>query len=131
MLSTAIVSLLILSLFYSFYEEKMLDLVNGITENNRYLAIFMVTILDSAHYLGCFVGGSNMHILIATLGASHSDVAARLGDLIHQMTGGMFTLLTVIKHETGRGAERRLRPGRDWRPSEQRVGAFLARRSGA
>jgi hypothetical protein len=45
MLSITIMSLLILSLFYLFYEEKMLDLVNGITRNNRYLAIFMVTIL--------------------------------------------------------------------------------------
>lgn len=45
MLSIAIVSLLILSLFYRFYQEKILDLVNGISENNRNLAIFMVTIL--------------------------------------------------------------------------------------
>jgi nucleotide-binding universal stress UspA family protein len=41
-----------------------------------------------------------MRILIATGGAAHSDVAVRLGDLIHQMTGGALTILTVIKHES-------------------------------
>ena len=45
MLSITIVSLFILALFYRFFQEKMLDLVNGITGNNRNLAIFMVTIL--------------------------------------------------------------------------------------
>ena len=45
MLSIAIVSFIILALFYGPYQEKTLDLVNGITENNRNLAIFMGTIL--------------------------------------------------------------------------------------
>jgi Na+/phosphate symporter len=45
MLSITIVSLFILALFYRFYQEKMLELVNVITGNNRNLAIFMVTIL--------------------------------------------------------------------------------------
>ncbi|MAU00723.1 MAG: hypothetical protein CL608_26560 [Anaerolineaceae bacterium] len=45
MLSITIVSFIILAVFYNIYQEKMLDLVNGITENNRKLAIFMVTIL--------------------------------------------------------------------------------------
>ena len=45
MLSIAIVSFIILALFYGPYQEKMLNLVNGITENNRNLAIFMGTIL--------------------------------------------------------------------------------------
>jgi nucleotide-binding universal stress UspA family protein len=43
-----------------------------------------------------------MHILIATGGAAHSDVAVRFGGLIHQTTGGTLTLITVIKHETER-----------------------------
>jgi nucleotide-binding universal stress UspA family protein len=43
-----------------------------------------------------------MRILIATGGASHSDVAVRLGGILHQKTGGTITLLTVIKHETER-----------------------------
>jgi nucleotide-binding universal stress UspA family protein len=43
-----------------------------------------------------------MRILIATGGAVHSDVAVRLGGLIHQKTGGTLTLITVIKHETER-----------------------------
>lgn len=41
-----------------------------------------------------------MRILIATGGAAHSDVALRFGDLIHQMTGGTLTILTVIRHDT-------------------------------
>lgn len=45
MLSIAIVSFIILALFYGPYQEKMLDFVNSITENNRNLAIFMGTIL--------------------------------------------------------------------------------------
>ncbi len=45
MLSITIVSLIILALFYRFYQEKMLEMVNGISGNNRNLAIFMVTIL--------------------------------------------------------------------------------------
>lgn len=45
MLSITIVSLFILALFFGRYQERMLDLVNGITGNSRYLAIFMVTIL--------------------------------------------------------------------------------------
>lgn len=45
MLSILIVSLVILALFFNIYQEKMLDLVNGITENNRNLTIFMVMIL--------------------------------------------------------------------------------------
>jgi hypothetical protein len=45
MLSITIVSLFILVLFYRRYQEKMLELVNGITRNNRNLAIFMVIIL--------------------------------------------------------------------------------------
>lgn len=45
MVSITIVSFFILGFFYRFYRGKMLDLVNGITENNRNLAIFMVTIL--------------------------------------------------------------------------------------
>ncbi|MEZ4590974.1 MAG: hypothetical protein R3D55_07500 [Chloroflexota bacterium] len=45
MLSITIVSFLILTLFYRIYQEKLLDLVNGISENNRNLAIFMGTIL--------------------------------------------------------------------------------------
>lgn len=45
MLSITIVSLFVLVFFYRIYQEKMLDLVNGISGNNRNLAIFMVTIL--------------------------------------------------------------------------------------
>lgn len=45
MLSITIVSLFILAFFYRLYQEKMLELVNGISGNNRNLAIFMVTIL--------------------------------------------------------------------------------------
>jgi Na+/phosphate symporter len=45
MLSITIVSLIVLALFYRLYQEKMLELVNVITRNNRNLAIFMVTIL--------------------------------------------------------------------------------------
>ena len=45
MLSISIVSFLILALFYDYFQEKMLDLVNGITANNRNLAIFMSVIL--------------------------------------------------------------------------------------
>lgn len=45
MLSITIVSLFVLAFFYRIYQEKMLDLVNGISGNNRNLAIFMVTIL--------------------------------------------------------------------------------------
>jgi Na+/phosphate symporter len=45
MLSIAIVSFIILTLFYRTYQEKLLDLVNGISENNRSLAIFMGVIL--------------------------------------------------------------------------------------
>ena len=45
MLSIAIVSFVILAVFYETFQEKTLDLVNNITENNRNLAIFMVTIL--------------------------------------------------------------------------------------
>jgi sodium-dependent phosphate cotransporter len=45
MLSIMIVSMVILALVYGFYQEKILDLVDGITGNNRNLAIFMVTIL--------------------------------------------------------------------------------------
>ncbi|HEX6386835.1 MAG TPA: hypothetical protein VF177_19390 [Anaerolineae bacterium] len=45
MLSITIVSLIILALFYGFYEEAMLNLVSKITANNRNLAIFMMTIL--------------------------------------------------------------------------------------
>ena len=45
MLSITIVSFVILAFFYKLYQEKMLDIVNGITENTRILAIFMVTIL--------------------------------------------------------------------------------------
>jgi solute carrier family 34 (sodium-dependent phosphate cotransporter) len=45
MLSITIVSFVILALFYRVFQEKTLDLVNGISENNRNLAIFMVTIL--------------------------------------------------------------------------------------
>lgn len=45
MLSITIVSLVILALFYRFYQEKMLALVNGISENNRTLAVFMIVIL--------------------------------------------------------------------------------------
>ena len=45
MVSITIVSLVILALFYQIFQEKMLDLVDIITENNRNLAIFMVTIL--------------------------------------------------------------------------------------
>ncbi|MBK8899771.1 MAG: hypothetical protein IPM53_01185 [Anaerolineaceae bacterium] len=45
MLSIAVVSFIILALFYSPYQEKMLDFVNSITENNRNLAIFMGLIL--------------------------------------------------------------------------------------
>ncbi|MCB8947854.1 MAG: hypothetical protein H6653_07550 [Ardenticatenaceae bacterium] len=45
MLSITIVSFLILMLFYRRYQEKILDLVNGISENNRKLAFFMGTIL--------------------------------------------------------------------------------------
>ncbi|HEX6386836.1 MAG TPA: universal stress protein [Anaerolineae bacterium] len=43
-----------------------------------------------------------MRILIATGGAPHSDVAVRMGSLIHQMVGGSLTLLTVIKHDVER-----------------------------
>jgi solute carrier family 34 (sodium-dependent phosphate cotransporter) len=45
MLSITIVSIVILTLFSRIYQEKILDLVNGIIGNNRNLAIFMVTIL--------------------------------------------------------------------------------------
>lgn len=45
MLSITIVSFLILTLFYRRYQGKILDLVNGISENNRKLAFFMGTIL--------------------------------------------------------------------------------------
>lgn len=45
MLSITIVSLVVLALFYNVYQEKMLELVNGISGNNRNLAIFMVVIL--------------------------------------------------------------------------------------
>lgn len=45
MLSIAIVSFLVLLLFYRKYQEKLLDLVNGISDDNRKLAIFMGTIL--------------------------------------------------------------------------------------
>ncbi len=45
MLSIMIVSLFILALFFRTYQEKMIDLVNVITANNRNLAIFMLTIL--------------------------------------------------------------------------------------
>lgn len=45
MVSITIVSFIILTLFYRFYQEKLLDLVNGVSENNRNLAIFMGTIL--------------------------------------------------------------------------------------
>lgn len=41
MVSITIVSLIILTLFYRIYQEKLLDFVNGISENNRNLAIFM------------------------------------------------------------------------------------------
>jgi nucleotide-binding universal stress UspA family protein len=43
-----------------------------------------------------------MQILIATGGASHSDVAVRLAAAISQLTGGKLTILTVIKRETER-----------------------------
>jgi nucleotide-binding universal stress UspA family protein len=43
-----------------------------------------------------------MRILIATGGSAHSDVAVRLGGLIHQMMGGTLTLLTVISNEPER-----------------------------
>lgn len=43
-----------------------------------------------------------MRILVATGGSPHSDVAVRLGGLIHQMTGGTLAILTVIKTETER-----------------------------
>lgn len=43
-----------------------------------------------------------MRILVATGGSAHSDVAVQLGGLIHQVTGGRLTLLTVISHETER-----------------------------
>jgi Na+/phosphate symporter len=45
MLSITIVSFIILTLFYRLYQEKILNLVNGISENNRNLAIFMGIIL--------------------------------------------------------------------------------------
>lgn len=45
MVSIMIVSMIILAFFYRFYQEKTLDLVNGITGSNRNLAIFMVSIL--------------------------------------------------------------------------------------
>ncbi len=45
MLSITIVSLIILAFFFRLYQEKMLELVNSITRNNRNMAIFMVTIL--------------------------------------------------------------------------------------
>ena len=45
MLSITIVSLIILALFYRYFQKSMLDLVNGIMENNRNLVIFMMTIL--------------------------------------------------------------------------------------
>ncbi len=43
-----------------------------------------------------------MRILVATAGASQSDEAVRLGNIICQMSGGMLTLLTVIKNEAER-----------------------------
>jgi Na+/phosphate symporter len=45
MISIAIVSILILALAYRRYERAMLHLVTWIMQDNRYLAIFMVTIL--------------------------------------------------------------------------------------
>lgn len=45
MLSITIVSFVILVFFYRPYQEKILEWVNGISENNRKLAIFMGTIL--------------------------------------------------------------------------------------
>jgi uncharacterized membrane protein YjfL (UPF0719 family) len=45
MLSITIVSIVILATFYRLYERTMLELVNKLTENNRNLALFMLTIL--------------------------------------------------------------------------------------
>jgi hypothetical protein len=45
MLSIAIVSLLILGLFYHPYQQAMLDMVQWVTADNRHLAAFMITIL--------------------------------------------------------------------------------------
>jgi Na+/phosphate symporter len=45
MLSITIVSVIILALFFRFYETAMLDLVNRITGSNRNLTFFMVVIL--------------------------------------------------------------------------------------
>ncbi|MBK8899770.1 MAG: universal stress protein [Anaerolineaceae bacterium] len=43
-----------------------------------------------------------MRILITTSGSAESDLAVRLGGVVHQMVGGTLTLLTVIKHEAER-----------------------------
>lgn len=45
MLSILIVSLVILTLFYALFREKILDFVDSITGSDRNLAIFMLTIL--------------------------------------------------------------------------------------
>jgi Na+/phosphate symporter len=45
MLSITIVSVILLALFFRFYETAMLDLVNRITGSNRNLTFFMVVIL--------------------------------------------------------------------------------------
>lgn len=45
MVSITIISFLILTVAFRTYQEKLLDLVNGISENNRNLAIFMGVIL--------------------------------------------------------------------------------------
>lgn len=45
MVSITLFSLLILGVFYRFYQQNMLDLVAKITQNNRNLAIFMLIIL--------------------------------------------------------------------------------------
>ena len=45
MLSITLVSIFLLALIYHPFEQAMLDLVNWITESNRHLAVFMLSIL--------------------------------------------------------------------------------------
>ncbi|HEX6302824.1 MAG TPA: hypothetical protein VFZ76_01435 [Anaerolineales bacterium] len=45
MLSITMVSMVLLALIYHPFEQAMLDLVNWITESNRHLAVFMLSIL--------------------------------------------------------------------------------------
>lgn len=45
MLSITMVSMVLLALFYHPFEQAMLDLVNWVTDSNRHLAVFMLSIL--------------------------------------------------------------------------------------